>query len=72
MTNTTPNAPDLPGHPGRALRPAEAAEYLQITERYLRRLCTERRITVIKIGRQSRFRVADLDAFLRANRRVAR
>jgi excisionase family DNA binding protein len=46
----------------------EAATYLNVTERYMRRLVTERRIPYFKVGRLLRFSTDDLDAFLAACR----
>jgi excisionase family DNA binding protein len=46
----------------------EAADYLNTSVRFVRRLVAERRITFHKIGRHVRFAVADLDAFVEAGR----
>jgi excisionase family DNA binding protein len=46
----------------------EAAGYLNVTERYMRRLVAERRIPFFKVGRLLRFSVGDLDAFFEACR----
>ena len=46
----------------------EAANYLNVTERYMRRLVAERRIAYHKLGRLLRFRRADLEDFLQAGR----
>ena len=62
-----PPAPSAPGQ-GRPLTLPEAATYLNVTERYMRRLVTERRITYFKVGRLLRFSTEDLDAFLAACR----
>ena len=45
-----------------------AAWYLGTSERHLRRLWQERRITAIKVGRRVRFSLPDLEAFIEANR----
>lgn len=45
------------------LNVAGAAAYLGVTERFMRRLVTERRITFHRIGRNVRFKTTDLDAF---------
>ena len=50
---------------------AQAARYLGTSERHLRRLWDERRITAIKIGRRVRFAHRDLDAFVEAHRHRA-
>ena len=58
-----PTAPTAPGQ-GRPLTLPEAATYLNVAERYMRRLVTERRIPYFKVGRLLRFSTEDLDAFL--------
>lgn len=47
-------------------RAQEAADYLTCTDRYLRTLVAQRRIAVVRIGRNVRFRKSDLDAFIEA------
>lgn len=47
---------------------AEAAAYLNVSQRLMRRLVAERRIAFHKLGHLLRFRVADLDRFLAAGR----
>jgi excisionase family DNA binding protein len=46
----------------------QAAAYLNVSERFVRRLVAERRIAFHKVGHFLRFRSADLDAFLEAGR----
>ena len=46
---------------------AEAAAYLNTTERHIQRLWAERRITAVKVGRKVRFRMVDLDAWIEAH-----
>jgi excisionase family DNA binding protein len=46
----------------------EAAGYLNVTERYMRRLVAERRVPYFKVGRLLRFSAADLDSYLDACR----
>ena len=46
----------------------EAAEYLHVPERFMRRLIAERRITFHKCGRYVRFKRSDLDAFVTKGR----
>ena len=46
----------------------QAAERLGTTTRFIRRLRTERRIAVIKLGKHIRIDSADLDAYITANR----
>ena len=41
----------------------EAAEYLTVTERYMRRLVAQRLIRYRKVGRLIRFELADLNAY---------
>ena len=43
---------------------AEAANYMNVTERYVRRLIAERRVPFLKIGRHVRLRPEDLDVYL--------
>lgn len=47
---------------------SEAAAYLNVTERYVRRLVAERRVAYHKVGRLLRFRPSDLDALFEAGR----
>ncbi len=47
---------------------SEAAAYLNVTERYVRRLVAERRVAYHKVGRLLRFHRADLDALFEAGR----
>lgn len=47
---------------------AETAEYLNCTERYVRKLVAEKRIPVVRLGRLVRFAAADLDAFIAEHR----
>jgi excisionase family DNA binding protein len=46
----------------------EAAEYLNVSQRFMRRLVAERRIAFHKLGHLLRFHVADLDGLLAAGR----
>ncbi|OSY38020.1 excisionase family DNA binding protein [Pseudonocardia autotrophica] len=46
----------------------QAAEHLNTSVRFVRRLIAERRITFFRVGRHVRFAVADLDAFVQAGR----
>ena len=46
----------------------QAAERLGTTPRFIRRLRTERRIAVIKLGKHIRIDSTDLDAFITASR----
>ena len=49
----------------------QAAERLGTTPRFIRRLRTERRITVIKLGKHIRIDSNDLDAYISASRQEA-
>lgn len=42
----------------------QASVYLGVSERYVRRLVAERRVSYYKVGRLVRFRRQDLDALL--------
>jgi excisionase family DNA binding protein len=52
----------------RPLTIAEAAEYLNVSERFIRRLVAERRVPYYKLGKFVRFRRRDLDAYLSSGR----
>ena len=49
----------------------QAAERLGTTTRFIRRLRTERRIPVVKLGKHIRIDSDDLDAFIRDSRQEA-
>jgi excisionase family DNA binding protein len=49
----------------------EAADYLNTSVRFIRRIVAERRIAFHKIGRHVRLTVADLDAFVEVGRVAA-
>jgi excisionase family DNA binding protein len=46
----------------------EAAEYLNTSVRFVRRLIADRRIAFHKVGRHVRIKLADLEAFVQAGR----
>jgi len=46
----------------------EAADYLNTSVRFIRRIIAERRIAFHKVGRHVRLSVADLDVFVAAGR----
>ena len=48
---------------------AEAAAYLGTSERHIRSLWQERRLTAVKVGRHVRFASSDLDVFIDRHRR---
>ena len=47
----------------RYLNPDEAAEYLNVSVGFIRRMATERRVRHYRLGKFIRFDPADLDAF---------
>lgn len=47
---------------------AEAAEYLNTSVRFVRRLIAERRIAFHKVGAHVRLALSDLDSFVQAGR----
>ena len=59
----TPN----PGHEPPLSIP-EAAVFLNVTDRWVRRAVRERRLPYLKVGRHVRFLVEDLEAFLADSR----
>jgi len=52
----------------RYLSVREAAEYLNTSERFIRRLIAERRVAFHKLGKHVRFAVTDLDEYVAAGR----
>ncbi len=54
--------------PDRLLTPKEAADYLHISEKSVRRLIKGGNLPVIRLGRSVRVLPADLEALVRANR----
>ncbi len=57
-----------PSDKSRPLTLIEAADYLNVSERYVRRLVAERRIAFHKVGHLLRFQAEDLQAFFEAGR----
>lgn len=55
----------------RLLTVAEAAAYLNVTERFIRRIISERRVPVVRLGRHVRLALSDLDGYVSANRAPA-
>lgn len=51
---------------GELLTVEQAADYLNITDHFVRRLIRERRIPFLKVGRLVRLRRTDLDDYLAA------
>jgi excisionase family DNA binding protein len=54
---------------GPLLTAAEAAIYLATSERHIRHLWQERRISAVKVGRRVRYLKSDLDAYINSHRR---
>ena len=52
----------------RLLKPEEAAERLNVSLRFIRRLCHERRLPYTKVGKFVRFDADDLEAWIAAHR----
>jgi excisionase family DNA binding protein len=52
----------------RLLTVEQAAEYMNTSVRFVRRLVAERRIAFVKLGRHVRISTSDLDAFVAAGR----
>ena len=53
---------------GPLLTAAEAAIYLATSERHIRHLWQERRISAVKVGRRVRYLKSDLDAYINSHR----
>lgn len=58
------------GHaaPDRLLTVEQAAEHMNTSVRFVRRLVAERRIAFVKLGRHVRISTSDIDAFVTAGR----
>ena len=54
------------------LTPEEAAERLNVTLRFIRRLCHERRVPYTKVGKLVRFDPDELEAWIADHRIVSR
>jgi excisionase family DNA binding protein len=52
----------------RLLKPEEAAERLNVSLRFIRRLCHERRLPYTKVGKFVRFDAYELEAWITAQR----
>jgi excisionase family DNA binding protein len=52
------------------LRPEEVAERLNVSLRFIRRLCHERRVPYTKVGKFVRFDADELEAWIMAHRVV--
>jgi len=53
---------------GAPLNIVEAAAYLNVTERFMRRMVAERRVAYHKLGKFLRFQRSDLDDLLKSGR----
>jgi excisionase family DNA binding protein len=53
------------------LNTPEAARFLSVSKRTLQELASERKVAQIKFGRNVRYSIADLEAFIDANRSKA-
>jgi len=53
--------------PARLLTPKEAADYLSVSRRTLKRLVTEKSISAVRIRGSMRFRFEDLLSFVEQN-----
>jgi excisionase family DNA binding protein len=56
----------------RMLRPEEVAERLNVSLRFIRRLCHERRVPYTKVGKFVRFDADELEAWIATQRVVPR
>jgi excisionase family DNA binding protein len=54
--------------PDRLLAVEQAAEHMNTSVRFVRRLIAERRIAFVKLGRHVRISIFDIDAFVAAGR----
>jgi excisionase family DNA binding protein len=71
MTQQHPNGSQGPqGRP--MLRPEEVAERLNVSLRFIRRLCHERRVPYTKVGKFVRFDAGELEAWIATRRVVPR
>jgi len=57
--------------PKRFVGVPDAAKYIDVSERFIRRLVEQRRIRHYKVGQFVKFDTADLDAFVEAGKREA-
>jgi excisionase family DNA binding protein len=67
VDETARGASVTPGHEPPLSIP-EAAVFLNVTDRWVRRAVRERRLPYLKVGRHVRFLVEDLEAFLADSR----
>jgi len=74
VSHTSPKAPtgspEVRQRP--LLTPEEAAERLNVTLRFIRRLCHERRVPYTKVGKLVRFDPDELEAWIADHRIVPR
>ena len=62
--DTYGEAEEAPGTAPQTLDVSQAARYLGITDRFVRKLVEQRRVAFLQVGRLVRFRADDLDAYL--------
>ncbi len=72
MSARRPQRPADGVHAKPLLRPEEAAERLNVSVRFIRRLCHERRVPYAKVGKFVRFDPDELEAWIVAHRVVPR
>jgi excisionase family DNA binding protein len=60
--------PSDTAHAGQLLKPEEAAERLNVSLRFIRRLCHERRLPYTKVGKFVRFDADELEAWITGQR----
>lgn len=66
--NSTSGADHKKRAQDRLLTVEQAAEYMNTTVRFVRRLIAERRIAFVKLGRHVRLSTSDIDMFVEAGR----
>lgn len=64
VTYTKSNTEHLRANPPKNLNVPEAADYIGISQRYLRSLIAERKIRVVRIGHRVLLRLIDVDRWL--------
>ena len=67
VTYTKSNTEHIRSNPPKNLNVPEAADYIGISQRYLRSLIAERKIRVVRIGHRVLLRLIDVDRWLESN-----
>ena len=67
VTYTKSNTEHVRSNPPKNLNVPEAADYIGISQRYLRSLIAERKIRVVRIGHRVLLRLIDVDRWLESN-----